>query len=199
MARKRRETSPSSIKLKQPDRSGPTEQSLLQLAQERGLFDMAQQKQDANKRKPSSLATAAKDSESGLSPSVERILDTLLWTVSLSMLHFSLDVLVQSQYAVEISWWKVSQRAAQAFLGRSQLLSRGNARCHVSSKLTLPASKSSACSSTCYMPTLRTRPSSPASLPASNLPFDRRFSSSQAHAPGVILYTLATDMGIWQS
>lgn len=122
MARKRREVAPTVIELKHPDRSGPTEGNLLQLAQERGLFDKAQQRQEENSRKRIAPARAAEDDgDSELSPTAERILDTILWSISLSMLHFTLDVLVQNQYAIEISWWQVAQRAAQAFLGNSIL------------------------------------------------------------------------------
>jgi hypothetical protein len=115
--------SPSRIKLKQPNRSAPTEETLLQFAQERGLFEQAQQKQQqqSSKKQPSEAAKAAQDDDSGISPAAERIMDTLLWMVSLSMLHFTLDVLVQNQYAVEISWGRVAQRAGQALLGIVQV------------------------------------------------------------------------------
>jgi hypothetical protein len=119
MGRKRKDKV-SEIELKQPDRSGPTDATLLQLAQDRGLFDLAKQKQDANKqdaKKKLSVTAETEDDGPGLPPVAERILETLLWTVSLAMLHFTLDVLVQHQYAVDISWWKIVQRAAQALLG----------------------------------------------------------------------------------
>lgn len=44
--------------------------------------------------------------------------DTVLWSLSLSALHFMLDVLVQHQYAVAIVWWKVGARSGQALLGK---------------------------------------------------------------------------------
>lgn len=133
MARKRRETSPSKIKLKQPDRSTPTEATLLQFAQERGLFEEAQQAQQESRTKPAGPADVAEDDGSGLSPTAERMLDTILWMISLSMLHFTLDVLVQNQYAVEISWSHVAQRAGQALVGKIWSHQRGKVQCRVSS------------------------------------------------------------------
>ncbi|GAB1320878.1 hypothetical protein MFIFM68171_11088 [Madurella fahalii] len=122
MARRRRERSPSSIKLKTPDRSGPTEKTLLQLAEERGLFDQAQKRQDAIRtkapRRPIPHPTENEDDGGAdLPPVIERVLETLLWAMSLAMLHFTLDVLVQHQFSVNrVVWPKVWMRAAQALL-----------------------------------------------------------------------------------
>jgi hypothetical protein len=126
MPRRRRDKSPSGIKLKQPDRSGPSEQTLLDLAQERGLFDKAKEKQDSLRAKSSAGTHAVEEPAEPLPLIVERLFETLLWTVSLSTLHFTLDVLVQNQYAVDISWPKITIRAGQAFLGMLWLLSSGN-------------------------------------------------------------------------
>ncbi|KAI2636288.1 hypothetical protein GGS26DRAFT_487834 [Hypomontagnella submonticulosa] len=41
-------------------------------------------------------------------------MDAILWSVSLSMLHFTLDVLVQHQYAISIIWPQIIIRALQA-------------------------------------------------------------------------------------
>ncbi|KAI0393132.1 hypothetical protein F5Y17DRAFT_326811 [Xylariaceae sp. FL0594] len=106
MVRTRKERkADSEVKLAHPDRSGPTEQTLLDIAQERKLFEQAD-RHPANQRK------SIDDGE--LSPVAERIMDTLLWTVSLAMLHFTLDVLVQNQYAMEISWPQIISRAMVA-------------------------------------------------------------------------------------
>ncbi|KAH8167739.1 hypothetical protein CIB48_g521 [Xylaria polymorpha] len=43
-------------------------------------------------------------------------MEALLWTVSLAMLHFTLDVLVQHQYAMEVSWPQIITRALVAFV-----------------------------------------------------------------------------------
>jgi hypothetical protein len=81
------------------------------------LFDKAKAKQDSIRAKTSAAGEGAEEPSEPLPPVVERLFETLLWTISLSTLHFTLDVLVQNQYAVEISWPKVTIRAAQAFLG----------------------------------------------------------------------------------
>ncbi|KAI1172954.1 hypothetical protein F4777DRAFT_482243 [Nemania sp. FL0916] len=104
------------IRLSQPDRSGPSEQTLLDIAQERQLFEQVDQLA-ARRREPKREGKAGDgDSDGGaqLSPTADRIADALLWTVSLAMLHFTLDVLVQHQYAVEISWSQIASRALTA-------------------------------------------------------------------------------------
>ncbi|KAK4107716.1 hypothetical protein N656DRAFT_719528 [Canariomyces notabilis] len=124
MARRRRDKSPSNLKLRQPDRSGPSEKTLLQLAEERGLFDQAKKREDEIAKKaagrPISEPARGGDEDGdaeGLPPAVERVLETLLWSVSLAMLHFTLDVLVQHQFSVDrIVWPKVVTRTAQALL-----------------------------------------------------------------------------------
>ncbi|KAI0004768.1 hypothetical protein F4779DRAFT_68319 [Xylariaceae sp. FL0662B] len=105
----------SKIKLAHPDRSGPTEATLLQLAQDRELFEKA----DRQKRRQHGNSQDAEEAEGDgepLSPTTERVMDAILWSLSLSMLHFTLDVLVQHQYAVAISWPKIVTRTTQAFL-----------------------------------------------------------------------------------
>jgi len=122
MAKKRRE-SPRRLKLRQPDRSAPSEATLIDLAEQRGLFAQAMQKEEAN-RKASRAATKpgdheAEDDSGELSPTVERVLETVLWSVSLAMLHFTLDVLVHHQFSMDrIQWTKVGIRAVQALMGK---------------------------------------------------------------------------------
>ena len=132
MARRRRERSPSDIKLTQPDRSGPTEKTLLEIAQARGLFDQAKKREQeiGKKAVPVRIPRQRKDGddsgeddedddEVGLPPGAERVLETLLWSVSLSMLHVTLDVLVHQQYSVDkIVWPSVVTRFGQALLGK---------------------------------------------------------------------------------
>jgi hypothetical protein len=130
MARRRREQSPSNIKLKQPDRSGPSEKTLLELAEERGLFDLAEKREEQIGKKaapaPVPIPRAPKekggdgghDGEDGLSPTAERVFETLLWSVSLAMLHMTLDVLVYHQYSIDsIVWPRILLRFGQALLG----------------------------------------------------------------------------------
>ena len=57
------------------------------------------------------------EEEPPLSPGAERVLEALLWGMSLSFLHFSLDVLVQHQYAMDMSWEGVVKRFFGAIFG----------------------------------------------------------------------------------
>lgn len=108
MPRPRKEKKPKDIKLRQPDRSGPTEKTLLEMAEEQNLFNMAAEQQRRNK---------GGTVEDRLSSSADRLMDTLLYAVCLAMLHFTLDFLVQHQYAMEIEYKKIVERAFQALMG----------------------------------------------------------------------------------
>ncbi|KIE01596.1 deacetylase-like protein, partial [Metarhizium majus ARSEF 297] len=109
------------VKLRQPDRSGPTEKTLLDFAHEQNLFQQVQQreKEMAKERRKQSIADA--DDDDGevptLSPGAERALEAALWTATIAMLHFTFDVLVQHQYGQEISWAHVCTRTGRAWLG----------------------------------------------------------------------------------
>lgn len=109
MGKSAKERKDAKIKLKQPDRSGPdpSKQTLLDLAEQRGLLKT----QPGEKADELELA----DDE----PLISRFADSILWSSSLTMLHFTLDVLVSHQYAIEIDWPGVMKRAAQAFPGAS--------------------------------------------------------------------------------
>ena len=128
MPRKRKD--PKDIPLAQPDRSGPTDKTLFQWAEERELFAQAEQQQRAKgapeagkptKKKAGSNGGKTKeedeDDEPVFTPGQERVLEALLWAATLSTVHFMLDVLVQNQYAMEIRFDRVILRTAQAFLG----------------------------------------------------------------------------------
>ncbi|KAI0017560.1 hypothetical protein F4780DRAFT_782191 [Xylariomycetidae sp. FL0641] len=105
------------VKLTQPDRSGPTEPTLLQLAQERNLFDQADQQKDRLAReRQDGDHVGQDDADVALPPAVDRFMEALLWAISLSMLHFTLDVLVQHQYAVDLVWPPVISRFLQALV-----------------------------------------------------------------------------------
>ncbi|KAG8673232.1 hypothetical protein FPOAC2_06671 [Fusarium poae] len=105
MARQRKEKSVKDIKLEQPDRSGPTKETLVDFAKGRDLFAEADRRQ------------RELDGEGPLlSPRTERILETLLWTAIIATLHFTFDVLVQRQYAMELDWFLVIQRTFTAWL-----------------------------------------------------------------------------------
>lgn len=177
MARRRKDHSPSGVKLKQPDRTGPSEKTLLELAEQRGLFNQAQEREERIKAKTKTAPpeASAEDAEP-LPPVVERILETLLWTVSLAALHFTLDVLVQNQYAAELSWPKVVGRAGQAFLGMLRPSLYVGYRWKRDLSTNVPLQCSASCS-TPFMATPRIRPSCLAFRPATSRSSDRAYSS----------------------
>lgn len=107
MARNRKEG--PRLKLKQPDRSGPgpSYQTLLDLAEQRGLL-----KDSDDRNKTSVHGVGVDEDEEAL---VGRLGESILWATSLTMIHFTLDVLVASQYAVNTDWGQLGLRTAQAF------------------------------------------------------------------------------------
>lgn len=126
MARQRKEKSIKDIKLKHPDRSGPdpSQKTLLEIAQERRLFQQADERQQANDNNKSKVVMTKSGpvpEDDMLSPGAERVLEALLWTSTLAMLHFSFEVLVQNQYGTEVKWPKVFQRSAAAWARTSYL------------------------------------------------------------------------------
>lgn len=123
MVRTRKERKAEEIKLQQPDRSGPTETTLLELAQERNLFAEADRKQGKLRRRKVSGGSDGDDEEEddehdvALPPAVDRAMEAMLWSVSLTMLHFAFDVLVQRQYAMDVSFPQVTSRTLLALVG----------------------------------------------------------------------------------
>ncbi|KAH7241958.1 hypothetical protein BKA59DRAFT_219667 [Fusarium tricinctum] len=105
MARQRKEKSAKDIKLEQPDRSAPNKETLVDFAKGRDLFEEADRRQrELNGEGPL------------LSPRTERIFETLLWTGIIATLHFTFDVLVQRQYAMDLDWPVIIQRTLTAWL-----------------------------------------------------------------------------------
>lgn len=107
--RKAKDEPAEAIKLEQPDRSGPSDKTLLHLAEERKLFQQADERMRKKAQQPDLV----------LSPRVERTIETVLWSASLAMLHFAFDALVHQQYAMEPNMQKVWFRAGQAWLSTS--------------------------------------------------------------------------------
>ncbi|KAH8600038.1 hypothetical protein B0O99DRAFT_503687 [Bisporella sp. PMI_857] len=103
MARQRKDHKEPKIKLKKADRSGPdpSQQTLVELAEQRSLFKKAE----------AHNGTGSDDGEA----LIGRFSEAVLWSFSLSMLHATLDVLVTHQYAVEIVWQDIISRTVQAF------------------------------------------------------------------------------------
>ncbi|KFY17117.1 hypothetical protein V492_00894 [Pseudogymnoascus sp. VKM F-4246] len=116
MARQRRQkdVSSSDIPLAHPDKSGPdpSRQTLLNLAAERGLLDAEIQDRKAGKLPTGAVPLRAKPDEE---PLIGRFGEAVLWSSSLAMLHFSLDVLTQHQYSEVLSWQRVITQSLQAF------------------------------------------------------------------------------------
>ncbi|KAI1465073.1 uncharacterized protein F4812DRAFT_130576 [Daldinia caldariorum] len=115
MVRTRKEKKAANeIKLSHPDRTAvPSENTLLKLAQDRNLFEEAERKQRKNAKANDSDADSD-DGDELLSSTADRVLETMLWSISLSMLHMTLDVLVQHQYAISIIWPQIIMRSVQA-------------------------------------------------------------------------------------
>jgi hypothetical protein len=98
------------VKLAHPDRSGPdpSQETLLDIAAKRGLLNVKQ-------------AGEMDETDENGEPLVGRVAESVLWAISMTMLHFTLDVLVAHQYAQEIEWPKLITRAAQTFPSKSLL------------------------------------------------------------------------------
>ena len=121
--RKTKPESADAIPLIQPDRSGPSGDTLLKFAQDQDLFEQAK-KREAVLRKQAGKPAREDDvsgkrdlAETAVTPEAERFLEALLWSVSLAVLHTTFDVLVQHQYAIEISWHGIVLRSLQALCG----------------------------------------------------------------------------------
>ncbi|KAG6110240.1 hypothetical protein E4U14_002878 [Claviceps sp. LM454 group G7] len=140
--RKQRLAAHNNVPLRQPDRTGPSEATLLEIADQRGLFQQAAKRERELSGTKSGKSTPAggddsesdtasdSDSDSGgnskrnsnidndeplISPRAERILDAALWTVTIAMVHFTLDVLVHNQYAREMEWSAMAVRTCRAW------------------------------------------------------------------------------------
>ncbi|KAG5989646.1 hypothetical protein E4U52_005384 [Claviceps spartinae] len=140
--RKQRLAAHNNVPLRQPDRTGPSEATLLEIADQRGLFQQAAKRERELSGTKSGKSTPAggddsesdtasdSDNDSGgnskrnsnidndeplISPRAERILDAALWTVTIAMVHFTLDVLVHNQYAREMEWSAMAVRTCRAW------------------------------------------------------------------------------------
>lgn len=89
--------------LKHPDRAGPQGKSLFELADER------QRELDA--AKPKSRLVEVQEA---LNEPVGAVGDALLYAISMTALHFTLDVIVYNQYRESILWDEIFKRAATA-------------------------------------------------------------------------------------
>ncbi|KAF1834682.1 hypothetical protein BDW02DRAFT_568796 [Decorospora gaudefroyi] len=93
--------------LKHPDFSGPKGKTLFQLAEER------QRELDrANPEKRLVRVPASSPTTTGDVPAIGPLGDALFYSTSMAALHFTLDVIVYSQYREDIVWNEIVWRAA---------------------------------------------------------------------------------------
>lgn len=142
MARTRKQRTPSATTtttttqpppLAHPDRSkAPSidDQTLYKIAEQRQLFQQAAARELKSNVAVKKIRLGNQDDDSSsdddddtenevptLSLGAERILEAMLWTTSLAMLHFTFDVLVQHQYGTTIAWRQVCHRTLSAWAG----------------------------------------------------------------------------------
>jgi hypothetical protein len=122
MAQKRASRSSKSsgpqIPLRHPDKSGPSQETLLEFAQKKGLFDEATKKGKANQAAAAAPLQEGQDREEHAEEAeLGRFGESVLWGTSLMMVHFTLDVLTTHQYAEELVWGSLVGRSVRAFVG----------------------------------------------------------------------------------
>ncbi|RFU31768.1 hypothetical protein B7463_g4567, partial [Scytalidium lignicola] len=110
MARQRNQKKEKpNYKLAQPDRStDPSRETLLELAEKHGLFKV---NDDGPGKKNGSQDRPVSEEE----VTIGRLAESILWSISLTMLHFTVDFLVHHQYAMSLSWSNLATRSVQAF------------------------------------------------------------------------------------
>lgn len=103
------------IKLKQPDRSAPLEKTLLELAEQSGILNNAKLQSSNTPHHDSQKAEDGGDGEADVG--VSRFGEAILWSLTLAMGYFTLDVLVANQYAIAIEWKELLGRVGRAWPG----------------------------------------------------------------------------------
>ncbi|KAI9795704.1 MAG: hypothetical protein M1833_006873 [Piccolia ochrophora] len=103
--RKERRQAAKTLKLAQPDRSGPKGKTLLDLAEER--------RSQLEGGTPFEKDVPEEDDpiEDPIGPFGEAV----FFSISLTMLHFTLDVLVHNQYKQDFDWRLIVRRTATTF------------------------------------------------------------------------------------
>lgn len=112
---KAKAASSSAIPLSRPDRSGPKEKTLFEIAEERGILNSETYRTTAGKipRNAVPIRKPVPDED------ISRLGNSILWSTSMAMLHFTFDVLTSHQYAEKIIWLDLFIRAFQAFISKS--------------------------------------------------------------------------------
>jgi hypothetical protein len=118
----------SSIPLAQPTRRTPEGKTLLDLAAERqasfnsnssGNPFSADEVEDIDWKDLDNIPSSRKNQprkDEAIDEPIGRFGQALFYTISLIMLHFTLDVLAHNQYRQDIDWRLISQTTATAFL-----------------------------------------------------------------------------------
>lgn len=107
---------PPNIPLGQPNQLGPKSKTLLDIYDEKkSLLDQGQpfdsKYQDGRVRdEGGNILTAGLRGEEENDEPIGPLGNTMFWTFSLSMLHFTLDVLVFNQYRQEMEWSTIFRR-----------------------------------------------------------------------------------------
>ncbi|KAK5167655.1 uncharacterized protein LTR77_007354 [Saxophila tyrrhenica] len=102
------------IKMAQPDRSGPKSKTFMDLYEEKkDLLDQGQpfasKYEDGRVRdEGGNILEAGLGDDEEIGP----VGMAVFWALTLGMVHFTLDVLVYSQYRQEIEWWEIVKRTA---------------------------------------------------------------------------------------
>jgi hypothetical protein len=109
-------TSAPRLKLAQPDRSGPKSKTLLDLYDEKKSLLEKGQPFDTG-AKQTTMDEGGNILEAGLGDDepIGPIGQAIFWSITLSMLHFTFDVLVYNQYRQEIEWLEIVTRTATMF------------------------------------------------------------------------------------
>ena len=107
--------SSTAIPLSQPNRSGPSHKTLFEIAEERGILNS-----ENHRTKSGAIPNNAVPIRKPVSDEdISRLGNSVLWSTSMAMLHFTFDVLTSHQYAETIVWGDLIIRAFQAFLSSS--------------------------------------------------------------------------------
>lgn len=105
-------TSEPKIRMAQPDRSGPKSKTLMDLYEEKK--SLLEHGQPFDKKYEDGLVRDESGNilEAGLGDDepIGPMGNATFWSVSLAMVHFTLDVLVYNQYRQEMEWWPIFQR-----------------------------------------------------------------------------------------
>ena len=105
-------TSTPNIKMAQPDRSGPKSKTLLDLYEEKKSLLEHGQPFDSKYEDGLARDEGGNILEAGLGDGepIGPVGNAIFWSISLAMIHFTLDVLVYNQYRQDLEWWPIFQR-----------------------------------------------------------------------------------------